>query len=183
MLKKILIVLVVLIVIVAASAAAWLSYMGFFSKVSVTEKQMGPLTFVYMSYKGDYAKVGPVFETVRGKLAKDFNITNVKGMGIYYSDPKTTKKEDLKSDVGCLLERADALRADEIMKKMKVRIMFPKKYCTAEFPMKGQASIILGIIKVYPEITKYMQAKGYRMTPAMEIYEKDRIVYAFEIKK
>jgi hypothetical protein len=49
--------------------------------------------------------------------------------------------------------------------------------------MKNQASIILGIIKVYPEMTKYMKAKGYRMAPAMEIYEGDRIIYAFEIKK
>jgi len=183
MLKKILMVLVILIVIVVVSAAAWLSYMGFFAKVTVIEKKMGPLTFVYMPFKGDYAKTVPVFEAVRGKLAKEFNVRNVTGMGIYYSDPKTTKTKDLKSDVGCLLERADALRADEIMKKMKVRIMFPKNYCTAEFPMKGQASIILGIIKVYPEIAGYMKAKGYRMTPAIEIYEGDRIIYAFEIKK
>jgi len=183
MLKKILMVLVILIVIVVVSAAAWLSYMGFFTKVTVIERKMGPLTFVYMPFKGDYAKTVPVFEMVRNKLAKEFNVRNVKGMGIYYSDPKATKKEDLRSDVGCLLERADAIRADEIMKKMKVRIMFPKKYCTAEFPMKNQVSIILGIIKVYPEITGYMKAKGYRQTPAMEIYEGDRIIYAFEIKK
>ena len=183
MLKKILIILVILIVIVIVSAAAWLSYMGFFAKVTVIERKMGPLTFVYMPFKGDYAKTVPVFEMVRSKLAKEYNVRNVKGMGIYYSDPKITKKEDLRSDVGCLLERADALRADEIMKKMKVRIMFPKKYCTAEFPMKNQMSIILGIVKVYPEMTKYMKAKGYRQTPAIEIYEKDRIIYAFEIKK
>jgi len=183
MLKKILRVLVILIVIVVVSVAAWLSYMGFFAKVTVIEKKIGPLTFVYMPFKGDYAKTVPVFEMVRSKLAKEFNVRNVTGMGIYYSDPKTTKTKDLRSDVGCLLERADALRADEIMKKMKVRIMFPKKYCTAEFPMKNQMSIILGIVKVYPEMSRYMKAKGYKMTPAIEIYEKDRIVYAFEIKK
>ena len=183
MLKKILLVLVILAVIVVVSAAAWLSYMGFFAKVTVIEKKMGPLTFVYMPFKGDYAKTVPVFEMVRNKLAKEFNVRNVNAMGIYYSDPKATKKEDLRSDVGCLLERSDALMADEIMKKMKVRIMFPKNYCIAEFPMKNRASIILGIVKVYPEMTRYMKVKGYRMTPAMEIYEGDRIIYAFEIKK
>jgi hypothetical protein len=183
MLKKILIILVILAVVIVVSAAAWLSYMGFFAKVTVIERKMGPLTFVYMPFKGDYAKTVPVFEAVRNKLAKEFNVRNVEGMGIYYSDPKATKKEALRSDIGCLLERADALRADEIMKRMKVRIMFPKKYCTAEFPIKNQMSIILGIIKVYPEITKYMKTKGYRMTPAMEIYEKGKIIYAFEIKK
>jgi len=183
MLKKILMVLVILIVIVAVSAAGWLSYMGFFAKVTVIEKQMGPLTFVYVPFKGDYAKTVPAFEMIRNKLAKEFNITNVKGMGIYYSDPKTTQTKDLKSDVGCLLDRPEALRADEIMKKMRVRIMFPKDYCTAEFPMKNNMSIMLGVMKIYPEMAKYMKAKGYRATPAMEIYEKDKIIYAFEIKK
>jgi DNA gyrase inhibitor GyrI len=183
MLKKILIVLGILIVIVVVSASAWLYYVGFFSNVTIIERQMGPLTFVYDSYKGDYSKAGPVMDKVCNRLTAEFNIKPTRMMGIYYSDPKTTKTEDLKSDVGCLLENADAAKADVIMKKMKVRIMFPKNYCTAEFPMKNQMSIIFGIIKVYPEIGKYMKAKGYSMTPAIEIYEKDRIVYAFEIKK
>jgi effector-binding domain-containing protein len=183
MLKKILIVLCVLIVIVVVAAMSWLSYMGFFSKVAIIEKQMGPLTFVYESHRGDYSKVGPVIEKVRGRLESEFGIRNGKAMGIYYSDPKTTKTEDLKSDVGFLLDKSDAAKADAIMKKMRVRIMFPKDYYTAEFPMKNNMSMLLGIIKVYPELGKYMKAKGYRMTPAIEIYEKDRIIYAFEIKK
>lgn len=183
MLKKILMVVVLLVVVVAVAVGAWLYYMGFFVSVKITEKQMGTLTFVYMFHKGDYAKVGPVIENVAKKLSDDFGIKSSKAMGIYYSDPKAVKTEDLKSDAGFLLDRADAMRADEIMRKMRVRIMFPKNYCTAEFPMKNNMSIILGIIKVYPEITRYMKAKGYKPTPAIEIYEKDRIVYAFEIKK
>lgn len=183
MLKKMLIVLIILVVIVAVAALSWLSYMGFFSKVAITEKQMGPLTFVYASHRGDYSKAGPVMDKVYKRLLSEFNVKGSRGMGIYYSDPKTTKTEDLKSEVGCLLERSDESKAGMIMKKMRVRIMFPKEYYTAEFPRKNNMSIILGIIKVYPEMNRYMKAKGYKMTPAIEIYEKDRIVYAFEIKK
>lgn len=183
MLKKILIVLCILIVIVVVAALSWLSYMGFFSKVTIIERQMGPLTFVYESYRGDYSKVGPVIEKVSDRLESEFGIKSASAMGIYYSDPGTTKTEDLRSDAGILLDKADAAKADAIMKKMKVRIMFSKKYCTAEFPMKNNLSIILGIIKVYPEMNKYIRAKGYKMTPAIEIYEKSRIIYAFEIKK
>jgi len=181
--KKVLTVLLILIVLAAVAALSYAYYLGAFTKINVSEKEMGPFYFVYMPYKGDYAKVGPVMNKVCGKLTTEFNIRPIRMMGIYYSNPKTTKTADLKSDVGCLLEKSDAAKADVIMKKMRVRIMFPKKYCTAEFPMMNQMSIILGIMKAYPEITKYMASKGYKMTPAMEIYEKGRITYAFEIKK
>lgn len=181
--KKILIVLGILIVLAAVIAISYANYLGAFTKIKVSEKEMGPFYFVYTMHKGDYSKVGPVMLNVCNKLTSQFNIKPERMMGIYYSDPKTVKTADLKSDVGCLLEKADSHRADEIMSRMKVRIMFPKQYCTAEFPMKNQMSIVLGIMKVYPEITKYMKSNGYRMTPAMEIYEKGRIVYAFEIKK
>ncbi|MFH1709438.1 MAG: GyrI-like domain-containing protein [bacterium] len=181
--KKALIVLGVFLIIAAVAALSCLSYLGLFSPVRITEKQMGPLTFVYVPHKGDYSKVGPVINDVCGRLSGEFGIKNARAMGIYYSDPRTTKKEDLKSDVGCLLDISDVLRVDAIMKKMKVRMMFTKKYCTAEFPRKNDISIIMGIIKVYPKMSKYMKAKGYKPTPAIEIYEKDRIIYAFEIKK
>jgi len=181
--KKVLIVLGILIVIIAVAALSYLSYMGAFATVKIVEKEMGPFYFVYEPYKGDYAKVGPVMDKVYNRLASEFNIKPIRGMGIYYSDPKTTKPADLKSEVGFLLERSDALQADVIMKKMKVRIMFPKKYITAEFPMKNKMSIIIGIMKAYPKLGEYMKANGYKPVPSIEIYEKDRIIYAFEIKK
>ena len=181
--KKVLIVLGVLIVIIAVAGLSYLSYLGGFATVKIVEKEMGPFYFVYAPHRGDYSKVGPVMDKVYNRLKSEFNISTIRGMGVYYSDPKTTKTQDLKSDVGCLLEKSDAVNADVIMKKMKVRIMFPKKYCTAEFPMKNKMSIIMGIIKAYPKLNEYMKANGYKPVPAIEIYEKNKIVYAFEIKK
>jgi hypothetical protein len=181
--KKVLIVLGVLVVIVAAGVYFYLSSNGAFIKITVTEKEMGPFYFVYAPHKGDYSKVEPVMTGVFNKLAREFNIMGETGMGIYYSDPKTTKTADLKSEIGCLLGESDQAKADMIMKKMKMRIMYPKMYYTAEFPMKSKASIIMGVMKVYPKLAEYMKAKGYKPTPSLEIYEKDKIIYAFEIKK
>jgi DNA gyrase inhibitor GyrI len=181
--KKVLIVLGVLVVIIAAGVLYYCSYIGMFTKVNITEQQMGPFYFVYTPYTGDYSKVGPSMEKVRARLESEFGIKPMRAMGIYYSDPRTVKIEDLKADVGYLLDKSYETLADSIMKKMWVKIMFPKNYAVAEFPMKNKASIMMGIMKVYPEITKYMQSKGYKPVPAIEIYEKDKIIYAFEIKQ
>ena len=180
--KKVLLVLAVLVVVIAAGVYFYMSSNGAFIKVTVTEREMGPFYFVYAPHTGDYAKVGPVMNGVMTKLANNFNIKTIRCMGIYYNDPKTTKAADLKSEVGCLLEKADQAKSDTIMKKMKMRIMYPKMYYLAEFPMKNQMSFMVGVVKAYPVLAEYMKAKGYK-TPSLEIYEKDKIIYAFEIKK
>ena len=181
--KKVLIVICVLVVIIAAAVLYYMSSNGAFVKISVTEKEMGPFYFVYTPYKGDYAKVGPVMGSVCNKLAREYNITVERGMGIYYSDPRTTKPSDRICEIGGLLEKSDESKSDAIMKKMKMRIMYAKKYYTAEFPMKNKMSFMVGAIKVYPKLSEYMKAKGYKPTPSIEIYEKDKITYAFEIKQ
>ncbi len=181
--EKILIGLGILVVIIVIGALVYCSYIGMFTKINITEEQMGPFYFVYAPYKGDYAKVGPTMDKVRARLESEFGIKPMRAMGIYYSDPRSVKTADLKADVGFLLEKSYETLADSIMKKMWVRIMFQKNYMVAEFPMKNKTSIMAGIMKVYPEVTKYMKLKGYKPVPAIEIYEKDRIIYAFEIKQ
>ncbi len=185
MLKKILIGLVVVVVALAAACSAWLGYMGFFSKINVSENELGPLTIVYVTNKGPYSDISPAMMTVSEKLKADFNVTPSKGIGIYYDDPSKIKPADLRSDIGILLEGKDAAKADVVMKKMKVKIMFRKKYATAEFPIKNNMSYMIGAMKVYPVLMGYIKANGYKMTPAIEIYDikANKITYACEIKR
>jgi hypothetical protein len=185
MLKKILLALVAVIVIGIAALLIYLNNYGFFSKVTIIEKDMGPLTIVYVPVKGDYAKTsGPASALVYNRLKNEFNISCEKGIGIYYDSPQTTKPEDRRSDMGCLLEGNDALKADTVMKKMRVKIFYKKKYITAEFPLKGMMSYMFSPMKVYPELNKYMAAKGYKTGPAIEIYDMPgkKIITAFERK-
>jgi DNA gyrase inhibitor GyrI len=184
MLKKLLIGLVVVIVIIAAVGAGWLSYMGYFAKVEVKEQMLGPLTFVYVPHKGSYATVGADMMNVSARLKTEFGIDTTKGMAIYYDDPSKMKEADLKSDVGCLLEGKDAAKADKVMTRMRVKIMYAKRYATASFPLKNKMSYMMAAMKLYPALSKHIAANGYRTMPAVEIYDMPakEITAAFEIK-
>lgn len=183
MIKKILIGIVVVVLLTGAAAYWWASGNDVFYKVTVSEKQMGPLTFVYMVRKGDYSKIGPDMDMFCKKIMDAYDVNPTKGFAFFYDDPKTTKPEDLRSDIGYLLEGADADKMDQIMKATKVRWIGPKNYVIATFPLKGNMSYGIGAMKCYPELGKYMKAKGYKMGPSFEMYDMaaKQITYGFQI--
>jgi len=53
-----------------------------------------------------------------------------------------------------------------------------------EFPYKSQLSVIAGVMKVYPELTKYVLANNIPMSEIMEIYDRTakKIFYVMPIK-
>src|SRR5271157_4836532 len=85
--------------------------------------------------------------------------------------PGNVKPEDLRSDVGFLLEGKELSRAGAIMTRIKVRMIGQRNYAVAAFPIKSKMSYMMGAMRVYPVLGKYMQMKGYKMTPAIEIYD------------
>jgi len=63
---------------------------------------------------------------------------------------------------------------------------YTKKYIVTEFPHKGNMSIIVSIMKVYPALNKYMEENGYEQNvPVMEIYDmpNKKILYRAEAIK
>jgi hypothetical protein len=58
---------------------------------------------------------------------------------------------------------------------------FPEKtYVVTEFPNKGKVSVVMGIFKVYPAISKFVEAKGMNEEGSvMEIYDmpNSKIIY------
>jgi hypothetical protein len=185
MLKKIIIGLIVVLLIAAGCGYYFLSSMGYFMQVKVMESDMGPLTIVYTHHIGDYSKIAPDMMGVYNRLESEFNIKPLRAIGIFYDNPQTVKTAQLRSDVGFLLDPSDSSSADKIMKKMKVMIKYKKPYVTATFPLKNDMSYVLGVIKVYPEMMKYMSSHGDKMGPSIEIYDRaaKKIIYAFEAKK
>lgn len=176
--------IVIVIIILIALAAAYLALMGAFNPIKVEEKVMGPMVVVYTDYKGDYSKVGPVMEKFSDELIDKYKINPAKGIGIYLDNPKQVKSENLRSKLGFILDASDSQKIAAIKKEYKVMTLKKANYATAQFPFKNKLSIIIGVIKVYPQLQRYMQAKNYKMTPALEVYEMGKtITYAFEIKK
>lgn len=149
----------------------YLGYLGMFSKVTITEKPMGSFWMVYGRHIGEYKDVGPVMDGIYRDLKDSYSITTTKGVGLYYDNPQEVPKEKCRSIAGCVLEDKDAARVAELKKKYMVR-KYPASNCVvAEFPFKSKMSIIVGIIKVYPQLGKYVKEKGYAMGPSLEIYD------------
>lgn len=172
--KKFLIVFVLLI----AGFIIYGATLGLFEKVTVTVKKVGPYKFAYSEHKGPYMEVGKVMNNVFLTLDKDFGVKAERGFGIYYDNPKTVKKENLRSSVGCIIEKEYFLQEGNIKTKFGV-MDYPVTECiTAEFPYKNMGSIIVGIAKVYPEFEKYIKANSLEPAESLEIYSmKDKKIY------
>ena len=183
MIKRLLIGFVVLAVVIGGAAYWWLGANDYFYKVMVSENKMGPFTFVYMSRNGDYTKIGPDMEMFLGKIMNAYKVNPSKGMAFFYDNPKVTKPAEQRSDIGYLLEGQDAKKMDVIMKTTKVKWIGQKDYVVAQFPIKGNLSYAIGAMKCYPELMKYMQTKGYKMTTAFELYDMTakKTTYGFQI--
>ncbi|MCU0848407.1 MAG: GyrI-like domain-containing protein [Spirochaetes bacterium] len=153
-----------------AAAAAYAVYSGLFTGVVITEKSIGPLKLVYEEHVGDYRESGRIQNTVYRELASA-GIMTKKGFGIYYDDPKTVPAEKLRSRVGCVLESEDYGKIPVPGKKFKIMDLPEKKCVYAEFPHRTWLSILFGISRVYPAMSEYVRAKGYRFSEVIEIYD------------
>ena len=159
---------------------------GGFTRIKVTEQEVGREKLVYVSLRGPYSETAPVMYKLEDQLRKE-NVETFKGFGIYYDNPRFVKKDSLRSDVGCVLESADTAKVFWLRAKFGIMTLPKRKYITVEFPFKGSPSIMLGVLRVYPALNKYVKDNGYsEKEPIMEIYDRlnHKIIYRKEaIKK
>jgi len=157
--------------IIIAGLIVILSYYGLFSSPVISHKNIKPIALVYNKHIGEYKNTGPVMDKIYYQLLNEDNIQTTKGFGIYYDDPKTTDKNNLRSIVGCIIEDKDKLSVADLGNKYNFG-EFPASDCViAEFPYKGKLSIIIGVLKVYPKLTEYLSANKLSMVPIIEVYD------------
>ncbi len=176
MIKIVLLVLLLL----ALGFTFFLNYIGFFSKIIVEEKEVGPFVLVYEDHKGDYKGVAQVENDIYYSLLNNYQIETFKGFGIYYDDPKKVAKEDLRSIAGCILEEKDYDKIEKLKEDgLKIKEIPKQNSIVAEFPFKNQFSIIAGVIRVYPELSKYITENNLVNNEMMEIYDTptQKIIY------
>ena len=146
-------------------------YIGFFKSIIVEEKEEGGYKVVGMEITGPYSKVGKSMMDIDKKL-KDSGIICTKGFGIYYDDPKIIPAEKCRSFVGNILEEKDFSRISELKSAgFKVDSVPIAKSVVSEFPLKNALSYMVGPVKVYPVLSKYMSEKRYKSTLSLEIYD------------
>lgn len=165
-----------LFVIVVVWGGALLYYSWYFQSITIEEKEMWPYTLVYEAYTGDYASVQPVIDKIYDGLLYDFQIKTTASFGIYY--------DNLASSVGVVVGPEYSLELSRLRDKYNVKIWNKQKALVAEFPYKSPLSIIVGVMKVYPEYQKYVLSGGIQMREVMEIYDRTakKIFYVMPIK-
>ena len=145
---------------IAAAIAVAVRY-GAFMRVKPRLSEEGGETLVYEELRGDYRRSGPAMDRIYYSLLNEHAIETFKGFGIYYDDPRRTPRDELRSEAGCVIEDSDRPRAEGLGPGFMKR-EFPRgTYATAEFPFKGKASAMLGIMKVYPALAAAAIAAGY----------------------
>lgn len=145
-------------------------YLGGFSKCEVKEQNVPSYTIAYVNFVGNYGKVWPsmtkVYEVLSG-----VGIVAYTGVGIYYDDPAIVSWDQLRSDVGAIIPSQDK---DKLHGNKEVKIMTVPQgnKMVVEFPLKNALSYMIGPMKVYPVMAKYMKEKGYtNEVPMTELYD------------
>ncbi len=161
----------IVIVFVVIVLLATLARYGLFSSVSVTEKEVGPLLLVYKKHIGDYKNVAPVMDEIYYDLKDNHAIETTKGFGLYYDNPREVEKDKLRSIVGCIVEGKSIEDLTALNHQYGIREYPSSKSIVAEFPYKGTLSVMLGIFKVYPKLSAYIDENRYPKTPILEIYD------------
>ncbi len=170
--KKILKISGIALASVAVLVFAVLFHAGLFAKARVSEQVIGPYTLVYLEHKGGYEEAPKVQDKIYNTLIAEFNIRTTRGFGIYFDDPAKVKKTDLRSELGCIIDNeADKQKLELVKSKFLVKELAPKKSITCELPFNNPLSVMTGIMKAYPAMSKYAESTAYPVEYSMEIYD------------
>ena len=170
--------------LIAVLLMGYLYYMGFFNKIEITEKEMGPYKVVFKEHIGDYKETGKIMDEIYYSLLNG-GVETYKGFVICYDDPKVVEKDKLRSIAGSIIEEKDYDKIDQLKDKYSIKTIDKTRSITTEFPFKNKMSVIFSLMKVYPELNKYIDSKGYKKGQVMEIYDipNKKIIYLAEIKE
>ncbi len=156
---------------------------SFFDKIQVEEKEIGPFSIVYKEKTGDYRtsyKTGmEVYE-----FLKTQNIENTTGIGIFFHDPSTTAKKNLKSHIGSIVSQNEISKI-KTTEEFKIKKLEKQNCALVYFPIKNMMSFTFGPFKAYPAIKNYIKEKKLKsVPPAIEIYDiqNKKITFAMPIK-
>lgn len=156
--------------ILVASVVISLAYYGLFTKIEIREVEMGPYFIAYEKHQGEYQKIGPVFSRLFYRLMND-NMDSKLGLGIYFDNPRLVEKDKLRSIAACIVDGMNP-KNKAVLEKKYMTGEIPRSVCAVvEFPYKGNLSVILGVMKVYPKLSAWLKEKQYPDMPLLELYD------------
>lgn len=78
---------------------------GLLQKFSMETGRLMACEILYLPYKGDYEKMGPLFEEVTSNTRTIFKFSN--NFGFYFDDPATTATENCRAIVGIIVNEGE----------------------------------------------------------------------------
>ncbi|TVQ07366.1 MAG: hypothetical protein EA361_18455 [Bacteroidetes bacterium] len=163
---------IIIIVAIAGILLLVYAWLGGFRKIQFTVQEAGGEVLAYEPHTGEYKNVGKVIDKMYYDLLNEEKVECFRGFGIYYDNPQKVEKSKLRSDVGNILENPTPELLDQLSGKYNIKTLERQKYLVAEFPYKNQMSIIMGIMKVYPALNKYIRQNQLNEEGfVMEIYD------------
>lgn len=179
--KKVIIIIAVLI----AAVLGLIGYSGFFYTVIITEKEIGPFTMVLKKHTGSYYKTGATFDEVEAVLKKAVDTKKLKAVGLYYDDPAKVKKDQLRSECGFIVDKADLEKIGTLPESFITKDFKKTLSAVGEFPLKSFLSYMIGPARVYPKFGEYSKGKKFTTNYSMEIYDNQskKILYCMPIEE
>ena len=170
---------IIIILIVLGLFTAVYGFFGGFYKVNLQNLNAGGEILVFENVTGAYNQANKVSNKIYYDLLNNYGIETFKGFGIYYDNPKNVEQNKLRSEIGCIAENIDNDTIEKLKEKYQVKTLQKENFLVVEFPYKGFFSIMMGMIKVYPVIGKYITENNYKDGPIMEIYDiaNKKIIY------
>lgn len=171
--------MIYVILIIIAFLFGLYSYYGGFHKIRIRTERVGGEMMVYKKVTGDYKQTSSVTNEVYNYLLHNFKIETYKGIGIFYDNPRNVKREDLRSEVGCIIESKYMDKLDTAYCKYEIKNLPYKQWIVTEFPYKGGISVWIGLSRVYPQLEKYVKLHRLPPNPVIEIYDipNKKIIY------
>ncbi|TVR75361.1 MAG: hypothetical protein EA408_00380 [Marinilabiliales bacterium] len=170
--------------LVVVIVAALFIYYGGLRRVDFNIEKQGGETLVYVEQTGDYSKSAGPIDKIYYSLLNEEGVETFRGFGIYYDNPQKVEKSRLRSEVGNILEDPDPAILKKLEGKYNIKTLPEKEYIVTEFPYRGKLSVMMGIMKVYPAMNRFVREKGFNEDGwVMEIYDipGKKIVYRKEV--
>lgn len=181
--KRIIRALLLVILGIILLIAGILVHAGLFTRVEISEKQMGPYQTVYKPHTGAYHKISSVIDEISETLVLDDRLETSLSFGHYFDNPfeGSTKIKDLKSHAGIIIDPSDTAELSALIMQHDFHSeMVPiGTYLVVELPFRSEFSKITGPLKVYSKINKYLNKEDFKMQSLIEIfdYQNSRLLY------
>jgi len=158
--------------IISVGLLVYVWYLGVFNIMPAEEKIMGGYRMVGLEYAGPYSKTGNYMRDVGEKLSSA-GIHGKEGFGIYYDNPDLVPEDKCRSFVGVLLDDRDVIKTEQLKAEgFRIDSVPLKAAVVSSFPIRSSLSYMIGPMKAYPKLSRYMKEKNYAADLSMELYNK-----------